>query len=300
MNGIIRANKTKGSMQPFFKYIGGKRWLAEKLTHHVAGLIREDTYIEPFAGALGAFTSLHPTLMNANVRRIVLNDISIPVMSFYKSVIDNGGWLQIYLELESKFNESVKGLTKDELQSANTFFSSVKRRFNEVKSVMTPETSACFLFLQKHSFNGIYRENKKGEYNTPFNWNGKPIDTEGLNKTLQEFKTELSFYDEVQFRCQPWDSIELNGFCYFDPPYSNEHGGENDYSKGGFEWSQQTLILEKCNDVNFLYSNHATPAVLAEVDKHQFKYELVQRRNIMTAKKENRSDMIGEILVWKE
>jgi DNA adenine methylase len=292
--------KTKGLMQPFFKYIGGKRWLAEKLSYHVSKLIHDDTYIEPFAGALGAFTSLHPTLMRANVQRIVLNDISIPVMSFYKSVIGNDGWLELYLELESEFNHSVKGMLKEELQEANAYFSSVKHRFNEVKGDMTPETSACFLFLQKHSFNGIYRENKKGEYNTPFNWNGKPIEIVGLNKALQEFQTELSFYDEVKFLCQSWNTIELNGFCYFDPPYSNENGGENDYSKGGFDWSQQMLILEKGNDVNFLYSNHATPAVLAEVDKHRFKYELVQRRNIMTAKKENRSDMISEILVWKE
>ncbi|MBT5492252.1 DNA adenine methylase [bacterium] len=310
-----------------FKWIGGKKWLSKQLLEKTKQTIQKDKniYIEPFLGGMGSFLAILPELLNKNINKFILNDINPVIIHLLNEIKENPNniiknYKKIQEDFYKTFPKEVYSLhpttNKDEikilLKKSNDFFKEKKKRFNLLKlkennnTKEKEELNYLFLFLMKNSFNGIYRENLKGEFNTPFNWNNKK---EKLDKeiTILEYHRLFNTIDVVFENLDVFELLNKynnykTSFLYLDPPYANEDEKENKYNKEHFNFDKQKELLNYLNNYeNYIYSNHSIEFFQKYFQKdQQHSFIEVERKNIMTSKKENRSNNVKEILGIKK
>jgi DNA adenine methylase len=82
----------------------------------------------------------------------------------------------------------------------------------------TPKKTSLLIFLNKTCFNGMYRENRSGQFNVPFGKHSNPTICDETNLSAVSKKlsntvlTSSSYKDAVK-------SAGYGDFVYFDPPY---------------------------------------------------------------------------------
>lgn len=304
-------------VKTLFKYIGGKGWLKDSLRLEVAHLIEAKkpiAYVEPFTGGLGAFISVYDLLLDGGVKTVILNDINAKLINFYKSVANNPDRLITeYICIESQFGKTVpkeakslhpikdKERLKELLKNAELFFKSVRDDFNKEKDEL--KSSAQLLFLQKHCFNGVYRENSNGGYNTPFNWDAKEVSQEQIRKKVLDVNEVFKKFKMI-FSIGSFEILQYkeNFLYYLDPPYINNGIVENKYNKDSFGVDKQKLLIEKIISVPFIYSNHDNNLLINEFlgKNKNIKIKKIPRKNIISASKESRNTDKIEILVTSQ
>lgn len=310
-----------------FKWIGGKSWISNKLNEKTNEIIKDKniiTYVEPFCGGLGSFLSIFETLKNNGIKEVILNDLNSNLIFLYEQIkLNPNGLFETYEKIENEFKNLIpteaKFLhkTKDKvelkvlLKEANDFYLEKRKILNQLisenESQSVLERSAIFLFILKHNFNGIYRENSKGEINSPFNW-------EALNINLISFKKSILNLSELfnSFNIK-FCNLDIDDFFntvyidhdktffYYDPPYINEvQNTENSYTSGGFSNEKQINLINFINKNNkyFLYSNHLNNLILENFKNYN--YEIIQRKNLISPNKENRGKTISEVLIFNK
>lgn len=297
--------------KPLFKYIGGKSWLRDELRKSVAECLANKqifSYVEPFVGGLGSFLGVHDILLTNNVKHIILSDINKSLIHTYQMLKDYPeDFISEFLLIEGKFvdciDENWKSIkNKDELKiklkEAEKFFNEIKNDFNINKHVVDIKQSARLVFLQKHAFNGVYRENSKGDYNTPFNWNGNHM-LDSIERKVKEINSIFNQFN-LQLITQSFDMIEYNKdtLYYLDPPYLNEEKNENKYHKNIFSIEDQLNLIKKIKDVPFIYSNHKSDILLNEFNAiGNVNIKELARKNTISASSESRKGDKIEILV---
>jgi DNA adenine methylase len=300
-------------IKPLFKYIGGKTWLRENLRSQLKELLSKKQYkgySEPFSGGLGAFLNIYDLLLENNIKELHLNDVSKELIKVYETIYLQKEALIIHCkEIELQYNETLpsiinKETLKEDLKKAEVFFNEQKKRFNILKQEknITIECAATLVFLQRHSFNGIYRENSKGLYNTPFNWSSSKSNVEDLKKRINEIYEVFSKFNKVEFTALSFEKINYheNYFYYLDPPYLNEEIGENKYHKEHFNKHQQVKLIDSISSYDFLYSNHYSEFLLDEFKKrNSINVETIVRKNNISANASTRDKENLEILVSK-
>lgn len=153
-------------------------------------------YIEPFCGSATFF-------FKGNHEYGYLNDSNASLIGFYRDV--------------AEMPEKVWGIYIDlEVSEANYYV--VRRKFNELDEGV--EKSAFFMYLNHFCFNGIFRTNKKGEFNTPFGARKKIRkkttleELLGFSKKLKRATLSCKDFEEFLDDIVPQDSC-----IYMDPPY---------------------------------------------------------------------------------
>ena len=187
--------------KPFVKWVGGKRQLMQELENNFPKQF--GTYHEPFLGGGAVMFNLltkEPSL-SCNV-----SDFNSDLILAYVTIRDNLGKL-----IESLENHS-KNYHKDSVE----YYYQVRKQ--EPKQQI--EKVSRLLFLNKTCFNGLYRVNKKGQFNVPLGRYTNPniVNKENLtavSKTLQSKKIKIS--------CRDFEAVlgdaKKGDLVYFDPPY---------------------------------------------------------------------------------
>lgn len=227
--------------KPFVKWAGGKTQLLDEIRKHYPARIEK--YSEPFVGG-GAV--LFDVLQKSKPEKVLINDINLNLVNTYEQVKSNLGAL---CEKLSQLQNQYYGKSEEEQKS---FFYEKRNRFNEIKlnenndiGESKIEKAALFIFLNKTCFNGLYRVNKKGFFNVPWNRAKSPLifDEENLRAcsallqnveiTCGDYKTCAHFCDEKTF-------------VYIDPPYRplTKTAAFTSYSENGFGDKEQ-IELEK-------------------------------------------------------
>lgn len=317
----------QNDVKPLFKYIGGKRWLRENLRENFQQVLNKKkytTYVEPFAGGLGAFLSIYDLLEEAGIKKVILNDINENIINIYRIINEEDGFessklIQRVCLFEKEFISYIPNGTKNlhklkekhqiklNLKDANWLFLEKRREFNELLKKENKnqeekiELAALLIFLQAHCFNGIYRENSKGEYNTPFNWDVKEktkkqleIDIKAIKEVFDKFETTLSNQSVFDL------SFNKESIYYLDPPYLNEEDeGENKYNKDHFDKEKQLKLISLLNGKEFVYSNHNSDIIINAFNLHKrnYSFEVVKRKNIISSSVNSRQEDKEEIIV---
>lgn len=179
-------------MNPFLKFAGGKRRQVPIIKEYLPKTFND--YYEPFLGGGALFFDLCP-------KNAYLSDINTKLMCTYRMVRDK-------LPL-------VKGYLRKLVNTEDCYY-----RIRENNFEMGPETqrAAEFIYVNKVCFNGLYRENKSGQFNVSFGKYANPIicNDEMLNaasKALQGIR--LSCGDFIQ----ALDGVRKGSIVYLDPPY---------------------------------------------------------------------------------
>lgn len=298
-----------------FNYIGGKTWLKEHLKKEVADILSQKKlthYVEPFAGGLGAFLGVYETLLSHGVKNIVLNDINAKLINFYTMVRDNPEQLIAqYHTIESQYMQTIpdtakslhktkdKMVLKDLLKPCETYYKQVRDNFNQQQNNI--HSAASLLFLQNHCFNGVYRENSKGGYNTPFNWEPKVFSEEKIREKVLAVHNLFKQFN-IQFSNNSFENIQFNNYSlyYLDPPYINEvEALENQYHKDSFNVEKQKQLIKAISQSSFIYSNHDNELLVKEFENNQVQVDIkkIPRKNIISASNESRKTDKIEILV---
>ncbi|HEX3013408.1 MAG TPA: Dam family site-specific DNA-(adenine-N6)-methyltransferase, partial [Methanobacterium sp.] len=110
------------------------------------------------------------------------------------------------------------------------------------------ERVTYLIFLNKTCFNGLFRQNKKGEFNVPFGRYKNPsiYNENNIIQVSKALKNTEIFYGDFTSSSK---YIEKGSFVYFDPPYRplNRTSSFTKYSKDGF-FDEDQIRLSKFFD----------------------------------------------------
>jgi DNA adenine methylase len=205
-------------MNPIIKWAGGKRRLIDQILDLFPDKFND--IIEPFAGS-AAVSLQFPEKFG------VVCDINKPLTFFHATVAmsDPGELTEKAAELDDEYNSMETMAEREEM------YYEARVRFNRYLSMMRPgervsdeaqkEIAMLFWFLNKTGYNGLYRVNKKGQFNVPFGKRKKlrlaNHDIPGAHDAL---KTKVigfhGFRTSIMF-ASPGDVL------YADPPYYKEN-----------------------------------------------------------------------------
>lgn len=146
----------KTKPKPFLKWAGGKRKIVPEIKKLMPD--RFDTYHEIFLGGGALFFDLKPTFA-------VLSDINRELINTYICLRD---YPHIVIQLLEDFENSYR--QKKEEGTVKNYYQSIRNldRDKVRWEMLTPcYKAARTIFLNKTCFNGLYRKNLKGQFNTP-------------------------------------------------------------------------------------------------------------------------------------
>ena len=177
------------------------------------------TYIEPFLGSGVVLINLINNIDEFSFEEIYVNDVNSNIINFYKLIKDDYEYVEKQIKkIIRKYNDF-----SDE-ESKEGFYYEIRLKYNNIDK-SNKIKSIYFYFLMKAGYNGVYRENRKGEFNVPFGRKEKiNFDSEGL-KIIAEKLKKVKFYnyDYIEFfKILEKRKILDDAFIYFDPPYIPE------------------------------------------------------------------------------
>lgn len=173
-------------------------------------------------------------------------------------------------------------------------------RSHEYQSWTSVDRAARFIYLNKTCYNGLYRVNSKGFFNTPFGRYVSPtiLDRDNLRACSLALRgVELVVREFLLIE----ERVERGDFVYFDPPYVplTATSSFTGYQQGGFDSARQTALRDLCvrlddRGVNFMLSNSSAPQVLELF--RSFKVELVSASRAINSKAAGRGK-VEEVVV---
>lgn len=236
--------------KPFLKWAGGKTQLISDIEKALPDDLRQTkfTYIEPFVGS-GAL--LFWMLNNfSNMKKAVINDINADLINTYRTISGKPKELISILEILQKEFHALEGS-----EDNKKLYYYEKRRLYNLRKEEQVGQAALFIFLNRTCFNGLYRVNRKNEYNVPMGGYKKPTicDKDNLLAVSEALK-------KVEILCgdfeQTLNYADNNSLFYFDPPYKplSNTSSFNAYAKDEFNDDEQIRLRDFCSKLDIL--NH--------------------------------------------
>ena len=236
---------------PILKWAGGKRQLRYELTRRLPD--RWGTYFEPFIGGGALLVEL------ANLGRLdcaVIGDKNPELVNLYRVVKRDPDGL-------------FRALSDEKFRNDKESFHQIKTEFNAlIGTKKRPvDRAELLVYLNKHSYNGLWRVNLKGHYNVPF---GKYT---RLNLPSEQSLLKFSrMLERVTLLHADFEQIirtaKRGDFVYFDPPYHplSKTARFTDYTTGGFSFEDQKRLAGvfrrlSDRDTCLMLSNSSTPEI---------------------------------------
>jgi DNA adenine methylase len=233
------------TVRPFLKWVGGKTSSLPTILPRLPEKIR--TYYEPFLGAGAVFFAL---AAEGRFKKAVVGDANEELVETYSSLLVEPD--RVITLLSRHVYEEVH-------------YYAVRKS--------TPRTSAGraarMIYLNRTGFNGLYRVNKKGEFNVPFGRYTNPTicDEDNLRAVHRTLSSGSSMVLHRDFR-EIVKGARKGDAVYFDPPYVPLSGTADftAFVKGGFDEGAHTRLRDcfaalDARGVHVLLSNSDTPLV---------------------------------------
>jgi DNA adenine methylase len=255
--------------RPFLKWAGGKAKLVPQLEKLYPKNFND--YFEPFFGGGAVFFSMQ---LHANTH---INDINDTLMDAYAHIRDE---VELVIRKLKILESAYKQLSPEQRQ---LFFYEQRTKFNNSRS--GTERTVLLIFLNKTCFNGLYRENSKGEFNVPFGKYTNPTICDAENLRAVAEKLQLTSITCTGYK-KAVSTAKSGDFVYFDPPYAplSETSSFTAYHEDGFNSKDQAELrnlfieLDK-RGCHIMLSNSAAP-LIKELYKNYRQIEVRAARNI--------------------
>lgn len=234
---------TDRKAKPFLKWAGGKTQLINDIEKALPKDISNDkfTYIEPFVGS-GAV--LFWMLNNfPNLEKAVINDINEDLINTYQTIASRPTELISILEiLQNEFHDM------EGSEDNKKLYYYQKRELYNTRKEEQCRQAALFIFLNRTCFNGLYRVNRKNQYNVPMGGYKKPTICDrdnifAVSKALQKVEILCGDYEKTL------NFADNNSLFYFDPPYKplSNTSSFNSYAKDEFNDEEQIRLRNFCS-----------------------------------------------------
>lgn len=162
----------------------------------------------------GGGAVLFDVLSNYDLEHVHINDLNKELIYCYHVIRNNIG------SLVSELSDLQQQFSSCDSEGKKQFYYQKRKQFNDLKQKTNPnelQTASLFIFLNKTCFNGLYRVNKKGEFNVPLGKKNYFICDEKnlryVSTKLQNVTMTVGSYE------QTLNHIDDKTFVYLDPPY---------------------------------------------------------------------------------
>jgi DNA adenine methylase len=269
MNDIVvrqQSSPVEQPLAPFLKWAGGKRWFVSRCLHMVPE--RFGRYIEPFLGSGAMYFALRP-------ERALLADLNSDLIDCYQAIKTSP--------------EVIVALLADHHRRHCEEHYYATRAAKPVDPVAR---AAWLIYLNRTCWNGLYRVNRKNEFNVPIGTKTNVVlptdDFSSMSRMLapaeisnQDFETTI-------------EGAQRGDFVFVDPPYTVKHNlnGFLKYNDKIFSWADQlrlrdTIVraAERGAMVLVTNANHQSIREIYEGVGHQ---EVVGRASVLSASAEHR------------
>ena len=230
-------------ISPILKWVGGKRQLLDQIRPFIPEF---STYYEPFIGGGAVLFDIQPS-------KAIINDSNAELINVYKIIKEQPEqlieMLRQHKELNSKdYFYDIRGLDRD------------KSKYEQLSNI---EKAARIIYLNKTCYNGLFRVNSLGEFNSPWGKYKNPNITN--EKTIKALSNYLNTAD-ITIKCGDYREalagVDKKSFVYLDPPYMpiSTSSSFTGYTANGFGEEDQIALKEQCDLLNkrgvkFLLSN---------------------------------------------
>jgi len=233
--------------KPFLKWAGGKTQLLEQFVEYFPPELKNGSlknYYEPFLGGGAVFFFI---AQNYPIEKAFLSDVNEDLVLTFSVVQQN-----VFELIDGLTSLKSEYLKRNEHEREKYFYKirelynseRIKINFNQYSTEWIPR-AAKLIFLNKTCFNGLFRLNRKGEFNVPFGRYKNPgiLDQENLvnaNHVLQIAEILLTDFENIK------DKINDDFFIYFDPPYRpiSPTSSFTSYSKYDFTEEDQKRLAQ--------------------------------------------------------
>lgn len=267
--------------QPFVKWAGGKRQLLPAILSRLPTDIR--TFYEPFVGGGAVFFALAREGAFDQAR---VNDLNEDLIQAYRTLADANGLVSVIALLKTYPYD-------------RTFFEDIRRRVP--RELSDAERTARFIYLNRAGFNGLYRVNRKGEFNVPFGKYTNPTicDESNLKAVHECLQQKVSFHLQD---FEPFvESAQEGDAVYFDPPYLpvSDTANFTEYTEEGFGITEHRRLAATFRrlaerGVAVLLSNSDMPQIRALFEG--FRIDTVAARRNINSDGDKRGP-VSELLV---
>lgn len=269
--------------KPFLKWVGGKQQLLAQFEIFFPKSYKR--YCEPFVGSGAVF--FHLWSQHCLPSQSFLFDNNAELINVYQVVRDNVGAL---IEL----------LSVHKARHNKEYYYKVRALDRQGEQLSSVEMAARTIYLNKTGYNGLYRVNRRGQFNVPMGrYTNPPILQEDVLRVASDALRDVAI-EQVDFR-QVVTLAQPGDFFYFDPPYDplNSTANFTAYTAGSFNAQDQHAlanVFRQLTDkgVRCMLSNSQTPLILNLY--RNFRIETVQARRAVNSNA-NRRGRIPEVLV---
>jgi DNA adenine methylase len=208
---------------PFLRWAGSKRGLLPLLSSCIPK--EYGTYFEPFVGSACLFFAIRPAAG-------VLGDFNPDLIATYDTIRRHPRRVARGMQ---KF-----GSTADDYYAARAL---------DPSTMPDVDRAARFVFLNRHCFNGVYRTNRKGEFNVPFGSRIGPGPTERDFYRCSVALRAATFVPD-DFGVTLRDAVR-GDIAYLDPPYSTStRPSFGEYGYGAFSKADEARLVEQLTELD--------------------------------------------------
>ena len=236
---------TKTKAKPFLKWAGGKTQLLSTIDSFLPKTFKDEdeiTYIEPFVG--GGAMLFYMLQKYPNIKRAIINDINPHLIKTYSVIRD-----QPYSLIDNLNEIQTSFKTLGDYDKQKDLYLDIRHQFNH-QHLSDVDKATYMIFLNRTCFNGLYRENSKGQFNVPFGRYANPkICDEDLlladSAILQKVEILNGDFSHTA------EHIQGHTFFYFDPPYRplDATSSFNSYVKESFDDDEQIRLKKFYTDL---------------------------------------------------
>ena len=269
-------------LAPILKWVGGKR----QLLNDILPLIKsKGTYIEPFLGG-GAVLFAHQP------KKAIVNDYNSELMNVYQVIKSHPEQLIQLLQIHQNNNSEEYYYKTRELD-----------RTEEYKELSPIQKASRIIYLNKTCYNGLYRVNSSGHFNSPY---GKYKNPSIVNAPI--IRAISKYFNDNEITLLQGDYKEAlkkakkGSFVYLDPPYMPISSSANftGYTENGFGYKQQEELKKECDklrekEIRFVLSN-SDCSEIRELYK-EYKIQTVQAKRAINSNSAKRGE-INEVLIY--
>lgn len=267
---------------PFLKWVGGKRQIMPSIVEHLPRNVESYNYVEPFIGG-GA------TLFHLQPKHAIINDFNGELINVYKTIKENLD--ELIADLKTHINEADYFY---ELRSLD--------RSGDFHKLSAVQKASRIIYLNKTCFNGLYRVNNAGEFNSPF---GRYKNPNIVNEPTLRAVSKYLNNNNVTLLTGDYENVlrnlERKSFVYLDPPYHplSETSNFTGYVQGGWDIFDQIRLREACdnltaNGIKFLLSNSDTSFIQDQYQNYHI--TTIKASRMINSDSEKRGE-VNEVLI---
>lgn len=237
---IIVAMETLVKPKPILKWAGGKQALARFLVERFP--LDCGCYYEPFLGGGSVLLEFQPS-------KAVVGDLNDWLLDTYEAVRQD--WRQVATAL-------------DGMKNSKSEFMRIRRI--RPRDLALSERAAHLIYLNKTCFRGLFRVNKRGEFNVPYGAYDRryyaPDNLQAISELLRRIEIRRGDFEMCLH------DVKRQDFVYFDPPYFRLGGYSdfNRYTPEQFRVGDHLRLAALCREldargVRWAVSNSNTPLI---------------------------------------